>query len=408
MRALFHDRRFRLLFAAQAASMTGDSVMLIVLAIWMKDLTGSSGMAGAVMLTIAAPALLSPLLGWGVDRVRRKPLLVWTNVGSAVALLPLLAVHGRADFWIIYAVGAAYGVSFLLNSAGLAGLLKEVLPDGMLADANGLLRTVREGLRLVGPLAGAGVYAGLGAWSVVLADLVSFLAATGLLGAIAVREPRPKRVEPRWMDEASAGFRHLFGERVLRRTALAMAASILVFGTIESGAFAYVDDGLNRPAAFIGLLVSAMGVGSIVGGLLAPRTIRRITEPGTVSVGLAAMALGLAPLLYPNVALGLAAIPFAGFGVSFVVVAFATVMQRRTPQRLMGRVSTATDLLIGAPQTVSIAAGAVLVSIVDYRWIFGVAALGLSIVAAGLWRASATDPQPVAAQPVPTPDIAVG
>lgn len=61
MRELVRDGRYRLLFAGQVASMAGDSVMILVLAIWVKDLTGASGLAGAVTLAIAAPVAVAPV-----------------------------------------------------------------------------------------------------------------------------------------------------------------------------------------------------------------------------------------------------------------------------------------------------------------------------------------------------------
>jgi MFS family permease len=178
-----------------------------------------------------------------------------------------------------------------------------------------------------------------------------------------------------------------------------MAAALLVFGTLESGVFAYVDNGLHRPATFVGVLVTVMGIGSIAGGLLAPRAIRRVGEPATIAAGLLSVALGLGPLTYPNVGVGLAAVPFAGLGVSLVVVAFATLMQRRTPQTIIGRVSTASDLLIGVPQTGSIAAGAILVSTVDYRWMFATATVGLTAVATALWIVRNRDATTVSTPP---------
>ena len=71
------------------------------------------------------------------DRVRRRPLLIVTNLATAVAVLPLLFVHDRGDVWIIYAVTAAYGFSFTVLGAGLLGLLATMLPADELADANG-------------------------------------------------------------------------------------------------------------------------------------------------------------------------------------------------------------------------------------------------------------------------------
>src|SRR6185295_7032279 len=70
MREPFRRRDFRLLFAGVVATMTGESVLFLVLAIWVKDLTGSTSMAGLTLFALAAPALFAPVLGWVVDRFR--------------------------------------------------------------------------------------------------------------------------------------------------------------------------------------------------------------------------------------------------------------------------------------------------------------------------------------------------
>ena len=77
MKAAFGQPGFRLLFCGLLASMIGDSLMLIVLAIWVKDLTGSSGKAGLTFFFLALPALIAPLFGLLIDRVRRRTLLIW-------------------------------------------------------------------------------------------------------------------------------------------------------------------------------------------------------------------------------------------------------------------------------------------------------------------------------------------
>ncbi|CUU59631.1 Major Facilitator Superfamily protein [Parafrankia irregularis] len=385
MRELLRNREFAFLFVGQVTSMIGESIMLIVLAIWVKELTGSSGQAGAVVLAVAAPALVAPLLGWAVDRVRRRPFLLWVNLLSAVALLPLLAVRDRHEVWIVFAVSVAYGFSFSLNTAGLAGLLKVTVAGDRLVEANSLLRSVREGSRLLGPLAGAGLYAWAGVSAVVIVDAATFVIAAVTLTAMRVVEDRPRPTELHWAAEAGAGFRHLAGEAALLRCAIAMGLAFLVFGAVNPGVFAYVDQGLHRPATFVGVLMTVMGLGAVLGALAAPKLVRVLGESAAVAVGLGALGAGLAALVYPRLWLGLAVAPVVGFGVSVVAIAFTTLMQRRTPAPLMGRVSTATDLLVGAPQTASIAAGAVLVSVVDFRWLFGGAAAALLIAASGLW-----------------------
>ena len=76
MRPLFAHRDAPLLVAGQSLSAFGDWAMLIVIAVWMKSLTGSSALAGLTFFTFAAGALLAPLGGLLADRVRRRPLMI--------------------------------------------------------------------------------------------------------------------------------------------------------------------------------------------------------------------------------------------------------------------------------------------------------------------------------------------
>ena len=170
---------------ALAASMLGDSVMLLVLSMWVKDLTGSNGKAGLTFFWMVVPARVrAPATGSYLDRVRRKPLLVWATCVSALAVLPLLLVHDAGDVWIIYAVAFVYGVSFVVVPAALNGLLKELLPEDLLVDGELVAADVKEGYRLIGPLAVAGLYALLGGGAVAVVDAASFALAALLIATI--------------------------------------------------------------------------------------------------------------------------------------------------------------------------------------------------------------------------------
>ena len=69
MLSAFRQRGFPPLYAGLLTSMVGDSLMLIVLAVWVKDLTGSSGAAGATFFWLALPSLIAPVFGLVVDRL---------------------------------------------------------------------------------------------------------------------------------------------------------------------------------------------------------------------------------------------------------------------------------------------------------------------------------------------------
>ena len=410
IRILLRRHDFRLLFGGLVLSMFGDSAMLIVLSIWVKSLTGSNGAAGLTFLFMAASSVLGPLGGWVVDRVRRRPFLVAVTLASALVVLPLLLVRDSGDVWIIYAVATGYGVSFLLVGAALNSLLKEMLPEELLADANGVLQTVKEALRLIGPLIGAGVFAAFGgAWVAVL-DAATFVGAAVAIWALRLREEKPARPELHWWREVSAGFRHLFAERVLLHVSLAIGGALLVIGFSESLIFAVAEEGLHRPPAFVGVIVSVQGGGAVLGGLAAAVLVRRIGEVRSIVLGLLAFAAGLTLMVLPTLPPVLLGAAVAGTGLPVLLVGFVTVLQRRTPLAIMGRVSAAAEMFIGAPQTISIGVGAVAISLVDFRILLGVMVVGILVSAVYLWLAAGRGPvvgtEP-AAEPVLTRPAAV-
>jgi MFS family permease len=72
MRELLRDRRFLLLFFGQTVNMIGDRALLVVLGIYVKELTGSDTMAGVVFILLAVPSFFAPLTGLLVDRFPRR------------------------------------------------------------------------------------------------------------------------------------------------------------------------------------------------------------------------------------------------------------------------------------------------------------------------------------------------
>src|ERR1700733_6340294 len=99
MRRLLRIRNARLFLLGDVVSTLGDSALWLALAIWMKELTGSSAWAGLVMFCYAVGNLFSPLGGAIADRFRRRPLLIWLNLAGAVVVPWLLLVHGRRQMW---------------------------------------------------------------------------------------------------------------------------------------------------------------------------------------------------------------------------------------------------------------------------------------------------------------------
>jgi MFS family permease len=374
MRKAFHQPGFTRLFAGLTTSMFGDSVMLLVLSMWVKTLTGSNGAAGLTFFWMVVPSLFAPLYGMYVDRIRRKPLLVWGNVMSALMVLPLLAVREAGDVWIIYAVAFLYGISFVVLPAGLNGMLKEMIPGNLLVEANSSVQTTKEGFRLIGPLVGAALFGLFGGGMVAVVDSVSFLVAALIIASIPLHEKAPEHSEQHWWHEMTGGVRYLVHEPVLRHTLIAFALMLIVIGFSEASIYAVLDF-FGKPPTFAGVVVTVQGVGAVLGGVMASRWVRRLGEAGTVTVGMGLLALGLGIVaLTSNLWVTLGGVVVLGYSLPLTFIAFMTMLQRRTPQRLMGRVSAAVETVMGAPQAVSLAVGALLVTLLDYHVIFAIMA----------------------------------
>jgi MFS family permease len=347
--------------------MFGDWMMIIVLAIWMKTLTGSSSAAGLVFFVFALASLAAPLGGLVVDRLPKRRLMIATHAALAAVMCLLLLVHDRGDMWLVYLVTALYGLGGDLFAAARSAMLKAMLPDELLGDANGAYQSVREGLRLVAPLAGAGLYAAFGGAVVALVDAGTFIASAATLVALPFREPPPAPKEQHFLRELSAGLTHIARTTVLRQLSIGLCLALLVIGFEETLIFAVNSQTLHRSPAFIGVLMSFQGVGSIIGGVTAPRLLKRLGDVRLCGIGIFLFGLADGFLLVPRVDAIAVAAAVAGLGLVWAIVALATAYQRRSPVELQGRVAGAANMLFSVPQTISIAVGAVLITIIDYR-----------------------------------------
>jgi MFS family permease len=172
---LLHDRNLRVLLAGQALNMFGNSAMILTLSIWVVTLTGSPGAAGLVFVFLVLPTMAAPFLGLLVDLFPRRRVLIVNDLASAVLVATLVTVHDRGDVWLIYLVALGYGVSGQIYRAARGGLLHSMVPSELLGDVNGVFSSLNQGLRIVGPLAGAGIFAAAGGTVVALLDTATFL-----------------------------------------------------------------------------------------------------------------------------------------------------------------------------------------------------------------------------------------
>jgi MFS family permease len=401
MKELLRHADVRRLLLATAFSTLGDQALWLALGIWVKTLTGSNAAAGMVFFAFTMPSLFGPLSGYVVDRSRKRNVLRTANLATLLLVCTLFLVRGERDVWLIYLVVLGQGAAYTFLGSASSAMLRALLPDEQLATANGVRQTANELMRLLSPLAGAGLFSLLGPRAVVAFQLAAYVVAAVLLvrlraaGDVVARDRLP------WRAELVAGVRHVWTTLPLRQMVGSIAVVLLVVGFLETISFALVTQGLHRSPSYVGVVFMAQGLTAVPGGLTAGAAVRRLGELRAAGLGMALIAVGSAVCIEPQTSAVLLGVGLLGFGVPWVVVALFTAVQRWTPAVLQGRVYSASDTLISTPQTISIALGAGLSTLVDYRVLLAV--IGVVVAGCALYLASRRRAEPATTGTVASP-----
>lgn len=342
----FRHRDYRFLVASMAVSLFASGMWIVALVWHVIDIGGGPTELGIVATASSLGLLVSVLLGGvAADRLPRRALLVVVEavrVVTAVAV-GLLAVTGLLTLWqltaIAFVIGAAEAFFFPAYTALLPGMLP---PEELLAanGVEGMLRPVAQ--QAVGP-ALAGLVVGLYAPGAALL-LAGGMYAVALAALLAMRDrsvPAPTGGTS-VLRELGEGFRYLFRTGWLFATlAFASLYVLLLMGPLEVLLpFAVRDQAGGGPQAFA-LVLGAFGVGGAVGSLVMS-SLRLPRRYLTIMIMLwGAGALPLALIGLTDRLWVMAAASFAvGVTMQAAMVIWGTLLQRRVPPHLLGRVSS--------------------------------------------------------------------
>lgn len=363
--------RVRLYLGAQALSTFGTSSIWLTVALWIRDLTGDNGAAALAFFFYLTPALLSPLAGVLVDRSDVKRMLVFWNVVGAVTALGILGAGYGLGHVAIYGVLLLYGGVATVLAPAQSVLLVAICPASDLPAANATLRTCQSALKIVAPVAGAGVFSALGPAPAVVLDAATFVLAALIVALVAkdasTPDRQPRNAERSIVRELAVGATALRSNARLWGITLASSFYMLFAGLNEAAIWAVVTESLGLSAAFIGVVQFAAGLGSVVGGIAAAPLLKRCDLLVAFSVAMVAFALGNALLLVPHAPVVLVGGACIGVSQSVALVAAIAAVQVHSDTSVQGRVFGAFELLATGPQILSVAAGATLLSVIGFR-----------------------------------------
>jgi predicted MFS family arabinose efflux permease len=349
---VWRNRDFVKLWSGQACSQFGAYVSTMVVPLLaIETLHAGAGDLGLLGFLQRLPALLYIVAGVWVDRMRKGPTMVVTNLARAVLLL-MLPVWAALGVLSIGLLGATLLVSAVLTvwfDTSYLSLLPGLVGREHLVEANSRMESARATAQLTGPTIGGLLVQAVTARIAVILDGLAVLCSVFLFSRIRYQEPKPEpRAERGWRQaraELGEGLTFLLKHRVLGPLMRAVAVGNIAWSAELTLYVIYLVSTLHLPESLTGLTLIGTGPGAIVGALAAGPVGRRIGPGGAIISGCAlfAVAMLLIPLTPPAVAVALPMLIAASFlmsaGGGLSAINAESLIQSATPNPLLGRVN---------------------------------------------------------------------
>ncbi|MGY1740180.1 MULTISPECIES: MFS transporter [unclassified Blastococcus] len=324
---------------------------------------GATALGLVGLLRMVPSALLAPLLSPLADRGRRERVLVVVSTLRGIATAAaagVAAVDGPAA--AVYALAVVSTIAATLYRPAHSALLPSLCSTGHeLASANVVRGLLDSAATLVGPLLAA-VLLGVTDVAVVFAVAAgaSLWAAALLLRLRYEAPPRPAApARPRLVREAAEGVRAVVRDRDLALILGLAAAQSFTRGALTVFSVVVAIEVLGTGEPGVGALMTAVGVGAVLGSLAASLLVGTARLGGWFAVGVALWGLPIALVgVVPAEVPALALVAFVGVGNALIDVAGFTLLGRLAPDEVLARVFGLLESLVA----VSIGIGAVAAS----------------------------------------------
>jgi predicted MFS family arabinose efflux permease len=391
--SLWGHREFVKLWVGQSISQVGSRITRTALPFAAVLTLGAGPWEMGILAGAAAAASLvfGLFAGAWADRLRRRPILIGTDLARAAVLLavPIAAMRHSLSMGLLYVVAAITGALTVLFDSSYQAYVPSLVERENIVQANSKLSLSDSVAEITGPgLAGFLVQA-LTAPIAIAFDAASFLLSALSLSLIRKQEETPARVQgSRMLDEIRDGLRFVWHNRLLRAMAMRSATAAFFAGSFGSLYAMLTVKVLGLPPAMIGLIVSIGGAFAIVGSLIAERFVRRFGV-GRALLG-AAVFSGLTTFLHPlahgSTAMAVAFLSAGQCGdivFPILIITEVSLRQSVTPPHLLARVNSAMNLLFNGIIPIGAFVGGAVASVLGVRTTMLIGAAGY--LASSLW-----------------------
>lgn len=408
---LWLNKNFMNLWGAETVSQFGSQITPVAIPLLAAlTLDATPFQMGTLAASSGLPVLVIGFVaGAWVDRLRRRPLMIATDIGRAIALLaiPVAAWLDALSIPLLVIVSILTGMQTVVFNAAYSSLLPNLVERSELADANGKLFSSMSISQVAGPALAGTLISLISAPIVILIDSLTFLLSGWFIGRIRHEEPRTARTKEdgHFWREVREGLRALVSSPVLRAVT-ASSATINLAGFMFLAVYVlYMTDDLGLSARGVGLVYASGGAGSLLGSVLARPISERFGVGPTlvwsaVGFGMFGLTVPMA-ILVPEYALPLVIFAECMQWMTLIVfnVLKLSLRQSLTPDRLMGRVSASSQVLIGGMMPIGSFLGGAIGSLFGVHAALLVGCAGMFLAAAWVWWSPVIDIREMPAGP---------
>jgi Na+/melibiose symporter and related transporters len=396
--SLWRDRTFLAVWSASTISIFGSLITRTALpfAAILVLKAGPIAISAIRSAELIAALIVGLVAGAWVDRLRRRPIMIWADLGRVVLLgsIPVAAVLGVMFMPQLILVAFAAAILSTFFDVADRSYLPTIVPRGRLVAANSALTASASVAEFTGFGIGGFLITIFTAPIAIAIDAVSFGVSAILLATIRRKEPPPAPVADREpvLHEIRDGMRIVFRSPVLRALALAHGGTHILWGIFGTSYLLFATYELDLDPAAIGVITGIGGFGSLIGSFAAPIMVRRLGIGPSILLGMVGFTIGNA--LIP-LAPGHAALLGAAFliGQQLIGDSFATVyeivdvslIQASVGERVMGRVTATINTFTTLLTLVGAIGGGILAEVFGLRTAFAVGLLGAIAAIVVVW-----------------------
>lgn len=344
---------FVLLVQGLFVSRIGNSIWMLVLVLWLKDITQSPSIVGLVTMCTAIPPVLFGVIGGGIsDQFSRKKVIVWSDfINGFFALVAALALltgvlPESAQVPVLVALALIGGVTLSIFTPAVQASIPDLVPTDKLDSANGAVQFVSHLAMIVGYGIAGGLFVFFGGPVVLMIYGLSYIISAISEAFIRLPDNSRKKTstdEPQksWGETyIKAGFQYFRDTQGMKALFMGIAAINFFAAPLIIIAPFFIEDVLGYSSEWYGYVMLAFSIGVVVGGLSSGLLKITHQHKGRVlallmmlfSIFIALM--GLCTTIMPLIVV----IFFVGVTSALINVMIVSAMQIATPQNIRGRV----------------------------------------------------------------------